>query len=118
MDNSSVTVIYEYWPLPVCGVQDDPITRLCVATSLRHAWRPNMTVLDQITRDGAFCIGPSPTKEVEDEVDTLLSEGLIVRVSDIPHHPKTLNQSYTFVTNDERGKEMAIGMPLFTLLFC
>lgn len=74
-----------------------------------------MTVLDQVAKDGAFCVGPNPTQEVVDEVDILLSEGLIVRVSDIPHHPKTLNPSYSFVTNDERGKEIAVNRPLFTL---
>lgn len=37
MDDSSMTVIYEYWPPPVRGTQDDPITGTTVATSLRHA---------------------------------------------------------------------------------
>ena len=69
------------------------------------------SVLDQITKNGAY-IG----METESEIQELLVNELIVCVSDIPHHPNILNPSYTYVTNDENGRQKALNRPLFT--FC
>lgn len=61
------------------------------------------TVFDQIVRTGAFINHPSLPKKDVRELNSLVDQGLVVCVKDIPHHPDTLNPDYTFVTNDERG---------------
>jgi len=53
----------------------------------------------------------------EDEYNLLQElcvEGLVIRCSDIPHNMEMLNPSYTYVTNDIHGRELAL-QPLFTL---
>jgi len=72
------------------------------------------SVLDQITENGAYVDMGSDSEK--GEIQELLINKLIVCVSDIPHHPHTLNPSYTYVANDENGRQKALSRPLFT--FC
>lgn len=69
------------------------------------------SVLETIAERGTYI---DVNGEKTNEIRELLCQGLIVRVSDIPHHPHTLNPSYTYVTNDEKGMKRAIDEPLFT----
>lgn len=71
-----------------------------------------MTVLEQIAEDGAYLFEGSD--DSWGEIQELLVGGLIVRVSDIQHHSNTLNPLYTYVSNDERGRKIALDHPLFS----
>jgi hypothetical protein len=71
----------------------------------------SLEILEQIASKGAFI----HQGEYADSLRELLDQGLIVRVSDIPHHRYTLNPSYTFVSNDEAGRKLAKEKALFTI---
>jgi hypothetical protein len=52
--------------------------------------------------------------EFDQELKELEKEGFIVRCSEIPHNQQMLNPDYTFVTNDDKGRELALNRALFT----
>jgi hypothetical protein len=74
-------------------------------------------ILDEIVQHGAYFLPSNYSDELLVEIEELEREGLIVRVDRIPHHRKTINPSYTFVTNDDRGHTLALDHALFTLVF-
>lgn len=73
----------------------------------------DQSVLGSIAHKGYFVLTDSKN---EAEISELLLAGLIICVGDIPHHPDTLNPAYTFVPNDQCGRNLAMKGPIATLV--
>lgn len=67
-------------------------------------------ILDELVDIGAICSNDENKLTV---LRRLKEQGLALRCSDIPHHGSMINPSYTYVTNDDKGKRLAL-RPLFT----
>jgi hypothetical protein len=61
-------------------------------------------ILDELIEEGCFIADNS---EKGDVCRQLVKDGLALCCDSIPHSHLMLNPSYTYVTNDERGKELA-----------
>lgn len=67
-------------------------------------------IFEVLCEQGCFCAFSSGESEI---LLKLEKDGLCLRCSTIEHSPRMLNPDYTFVSNDERGRELAL-KPLFT----
>ena len=52
--------------------------------------------------------------EEQKELQELIDLDLVVRCDMIPHHKLMINPSYTYVSNDDSGRRLALRYPLFT----
>jgi len=63
-------------------------------------------ILDTIEKKGICTLWGDA--EFFSVIDDLIVGGFILCCLDIPHHPKMVNPSYTFVENSEEGRQLAL----------
>lgn len=74
-----------------------------------------MSIFKKHQFSNAIAIQDYNLSEVErKELNELIDLELVVRCDKIEHHPRMINPSYTYVSNDAIGRRYAKEVPLFT----